>query len=101
MNQKARIAELEKQLSQARKLGRTKREPASGVGGSIQRLREHRGIGLRELADKAKISAGMMTRLETKSSMTLRTLDSVASAFGLKTSEFLDWHERNEKKATA
>lgn len=65
MDTTARLEELETEVARLRKLGRTKRAPVKGIGGRIQRLREEKAIGLRDLADLAKISAGLLSTIES------------------------------------
>lgn len=83
----ARIQQLEQELKQARKLGRTKREPVAGFGGIIQRLREKNGWGVRELATRAKVNAGMISRLEQdpEADPLLSTVRKLANGFGIGT----------------
>lgn len=44
---------------------RTKRKPVRGIGGDIQRHREQHGLGLAELAKRAGISKGLLSRIES------------------------------------
>lgn len=85
INPRQRIKELEEQLANARKLGRTKREPVDGFGGVIQRRRESLGMTLTELSNNSGVSKGLISRIESdpKSSPNLRTIHSLAR--GLKT----------------
>lgn len=78
-----RIKELERDLRSARALGRTKREPVNGFGGIIQRLREKMGIGVRELAKRANVNAGLISRLEQdpKADPRLSTIRKLATGF--------------------
>lgn len=61
-------------------------EPASlaaSVGAAIRRLRSAQGLTLADVADRAKISQGMLSRLETGAvSPSLETVAAVAAALG-------------------
>jgi transcriptional regulator with XRE-family HTH domain len=94
---KERIAQLESEIKQLRKLGRTKREPVLGIGGTIQRLRESKGIGLAELGDLSGISKGLLSRLERTdfASPELKTIIKIANALHLKLSVFFSEHEKD------
>ena len=62
--QNAKIGELELEIKRLRRLGRTKRVPVAGIGGTIQRLREQEAIGVRDLATACDMSAGNISRIE-------------------------------------
>ena len=56
---------------------------ASNVGAAIRRLRSAQGLTLSEVAERAKISAAMLSRLETGAvSPSLETVAAVAAALG-------------------
>ena len=56
---------------------------ASNVGAAIRRLRSAQGLTLAEVAERAKISAAMLSRLETGAvSPSLETVAAVAAALG-------------------
>lgn len=56
---------------------------AANVGASIRRLRSAQGLTLAEVADRAQISAAMLSRLETGAvSPSLETVAAVAAALG-------------------
>ena len=91
MDNSKRIAELEAECSRLRKLGRTKRQPNKGIGGVIQRAREEQGLGLRALAEKAGISAGLLSRIETYKNPNPRwnTIKAIADGLGMVTGELV------------
>lgn len=93
MRTTARVKELEAQLAALRKMARTQREPISSVGGSIQAMREQRGITLSQLAEDAGVPKGTVSRVETGSNFEFGTFCSLAFAFGLTPAAFLQWHE--------
>lgn len=82
MNTDTQIKALKAEIKKLRNLGRTKREPVKGFGGVIQQLREQGGIGLRQLADSAGISAGIVSRIEQdpKANPCLKTIVRLADA---------------------
>jgi transcriptional regulator with XRE-family HTH domain len=56
---------------------------ATSVGAAIRRLRSAQGLTLADVADRARISQGMLSRLETGAvSPSLETLAAVATAIG-------------------
>ena len=56
---------------------------AAGVGAAIRRLRSAQGLTLADVADRAQISQGMLSRLETGAvSPSLETVAAVAAALG-------------------
>lgn len=91
-----RIAELEAEIIKLRRLGRTRRDPIFGIGGTIQSLREGRTLGVRELAALSGTSAGSISRLEQEehANPRLQTLIDVATGLGIKVSELLAEDER-------
>lgn len=90
-----RIRQLEAQVQQLRTLGRTKRDPIDGLGGTIQRLREERKLGVRELAEKSGMNAGAISRLEQdpKANPQLATFISIAAGLSLSGSSLMAYHE--------
>lgn len=91
MDTAARLEELELEVSRLRKLGRTKRQPVKGIGGVIQKAREEQGVGLRDLADRSKISAGLLSRIETTpdANPQFHTLRALAKGLRIKLSELV------------
>lgn len=90
-NPRERIKQLEAELARVKMLGRTRREPIEGFGGVIQRWRETKGIGLRELATRADVSAGLISRLEQdpQADPRLNTITKLAAALGTNASGLL------------
>ncbi len=70
----------------------TKRKPVKGIGGAIQRLREKRSIKLVELARKANLGKGLMSKIETTPNrdIKLSTLQAIAKGFGMDVLAFLE-----------
>lgn len=91
INADARIAELQAEVKRLRALGRTKREPVGGIGGTIQMQRENREWGVRTLAKEAGLAAGMITRIESdpEANLKLSTLLKIAAALGTTGAELL------------
>jgi transcriptional regulator with XRE-family HTH domain len=100
MNTKAEIQKLQSEIARLRKLGRTKRKPIQGIGGAIQCQREGDGVGLRELATRAKVSAGLLSRIEQTPNANPRfhTVEKLARALGVKTSLLVAMHEDRKQK---
>ena len=94
--QNAKIVELELEIKRLRRLGRTKRVPVAGIGGTIQRLREQRAIGLRELATACDMSAGNISRIEQEpnANPTLELLEKFARGLKLKLSDLILAYEK-------
>ena len=95
-SREAKIVELELEIKRLRRLGRTKREPVAGIGGTIQRLREQRAIGLRELATACDMSAGNISRIEQEpnANPTLELLEKFARGLKLKLSDLILAYEK-------
>ena len=96
--QNAKIVELELEIKRLRRLGRTKRVPVAGIGGTIQRLREQRAIGLRELATACDMSAGNISRIEQEpnANPTLELLEKFARGLKLKLSDLILAYEKEQ-----
>lgn len=69
-----------------------KRKPVKGIGGAIQRLRESKGIKLMELAKRANLGKGLVSKIETtpNCNMKLSTLQAIAKGFGMDVLTFLE-----------
>ena len=98
VSREAKIGELELEIKRLRRLGRTKREPVAGIGGTIQRLREQRAIGLRELATACDMSAGNISRIEQEpnANPTLELLEKFARGLKLKLSDMILAYEKEQ-----
>lgn len=90
-----RIAELEAELTRLRKQGRTKRFPVDGIGGHVQMMRERRGMGVRELATRAGMNAGMISRMEQDpaANPTWQTIMALAKGFEMTAAALVDVFE--------
>jgi DNA-binding Xre family transcriptional regulator len=92
---KEKIAKLEAQLACLRRTGRV-REPRSGFGGTIQRLRESRNFSLTQLARLSGCSKPSLSRIETQDepNIKLRNILRLAAGLGLRPSEVFAAYER-------
>lgn len=90
---------MEEELKRLRRLGRTKREPVAGIGGTVQRLREKKGLGLRELATASLMSAGSISRLEQEvnANPNLNTIERLAVGLELTTLELVAAYMREKR----
>lgn len=97
MSTSTKIAELEHELARLKKIARCPREAGAGVGGAIQRTRQFQGLSLRQLASKAKVSTGILSKIERAGcpNITLSTLARITNALNLKMSEFFFNAENN------
>jgi transcriptional regulator with XRE-family HTH domain len=95
MNATPRIQELEAEIRRLRKINRTKREPNAGIGGVVQIHRESRNLGLKELAAKSGLSAGLVSNIESGSlkNPTWHTIKSLAKGFGILPSQLVSGFE--------
>lgn len=97
---KREISTLSNRLARLKKLSRTKRSPnPRTIGGTIQCLRESKGMGLSDLAKKSGISKGALHSIESGLNVnpTIYTLLSVSVGLGIKLSDLvLEW-EKNKK----
>ena len=93
----SRIEELEQEIAHLKKVARCPRQPGAGMGGAIQRLRHKRGLSLRQLAVKAKVSTAMLSKTERSPApnITLRLLDRIARELDIKMSELMLAAETN------
>jgi transcriptional regulator with XRE-family HTH domain len=69
-----------------------KRKPVRGIGGAIQRLRQSKRIGLVELAGRAGLGKGLISKIETTPDrdIKLSTLQAIAKGFGMDVLTFLE-----------
>lgn len=83
---KERIATLQAELRKLKWIDRCPHEPVSGIGGAVQRLRQSKGISIKKLADLARISAGLISKMETTADAnpSLRTIMAIACALDAK-----------------
>lgn len=93
-----KIVELEAEVARLRKVARARlgRQPRPGIGGTIQRLREVRGIGPRQLGEKSGCGSALVTQIETRDhpNVTLHNLEKLAGGLGLRLSELVDAYEK-------
>lgn len=90
-----KVARLEAQLACLRRTGRV-REPRSGFGGTIQRLRESRNLSLTQLARLSGCSKPSLSRIETQDepNIKLHNILRLAEGLGLRPSEVFAAYER-------
>lgn len=94
-----KLKEAEAEVSRLRKLGRTKREPIAGtLGGTIQTLREGKGLGLNELSKKSGVLPSNITKIETcaNSNLTIKTLIGLGAGLDMRPSEILAAWEKEQ-----
>lgn len=100
---RGKIAELEAEVVRLRRVARVGREPRQGFGGTIQRLREAKGMSLSDLARASGCGKPLVSRIETSSApnIELRNLTKLASGLGLRPSEVLAAYESENPQNAA
>lgn len=76
----------------------TERKLEKALGAHVRRLRRQKDLSIADLAEAAKISAGMLSKLETgQISPSLNTLQSIAAALGIPISSlFSEFEDRRD-----
>jgi ribosome-binding protein aMBF1 (putative translation factor) len=90
-----RIAVLEKELRDLKKLNRTKREPVAGIGGVVQMHREAKGMMLQDLRKRSGLSAGLLSNIEQGKlpNPTWSTIRALAKGLGLTAAKLVEAFE--------
>lgn len=72
------------------------------IGGTIKALRQEKQITLPDLAEKAKLSKGLLSKIENSedANPSLDTLFKISEAFGISLSEFLETEKAQIKRIT-
>ncbi len=70
-------------------------DAASGIGRNLRLMRRARGLRLKEVAERAACSEGLLSRIETgKLEPSLRLLHRICAALDIKVGDLLQWSER-------
>lgn len=90
-----KLAGLEAEVARLRRVVRVGREPRQGFGGTIQRLREAKGMSLSDLARASGCGKPLVSRIEREDApkVELRNLIRLASGLGMRPSELLAAYE--------
>lgn len=98
MDLREQLRRAQEELKRLRELAQCKRSPGEGLGGEIQRRREAKGLGIRELARRSGVSYGLIAKAERKAvpNITLHALYKLAAVLEVSAVEMLktvrfDW----------